>query len=88
MFGVYFGRFLLESGTLSKAQYDDIIAVNRTARLKLGVIAVAEGFMTEKQADEVNQIQVMEDRRFGDIAISKGYITDEQLGIIFNKQGD
>jgi len=88
MFGVYFGRFLLESGTLSKAQYDDIIAVNRTARLKLGVIAVAEGFMTEKQADEVNQIQVMEDRRFGDIAISKGYITDEQLGIILKKQGD
>ena len=88
MFGVYFGRYLLASGALNRAQYDEIIAANRTARLKLGVIAVAQGFMTDKQAEEVNQIQVMEDKRFGDIAIDKGYITEEQLGIILKKQGD
>lgn len=88
MFGVYFGRFLLDTGKLSPVEYKEIIEANRNARLKLGFIAVAEGMMSEKQADEVNQIQAMKDARFGDIAIGKGYITEEQLGVILKKQGD
>lgn len=88
MFGVYFGKYLNDVGVLSEAQYNDIIETSRTARLKMGMIAVNEGYMTEAQADEVNTLQSMRDARFGDIAIEKGYLTDEQISKLLKKQGD
>jgi hypothetical protein len=88
MFGVYFGKYLLDVGVLTKEEYEDIIEKSRTARVKMGMLAVTEGLMTSAQADEVNQIQAMKDARFGDIAVEKGYLTDEQVGKLLKKQGD
>jgi CheY-specific phosphatase CheX len=88
MFGVYFGKYLLDVGVLTKEEYEDIIEKSRTARVKMGMIAVNEGLLTPAQADEVNQLQAMKDARFGDIAVSKGYLTDEQVGQLLKKQGD
>lgn len=88
MFGVFFGKYLQDAGVLTKEQYEDIIEKSRTARVKMGLLAVNEGFMTEAQAEEVNQIQAMKDARFGDIAVEKGYLTDDQVGALLKKQGD
>lgn len=88
MFGVYFGKYLQDINVLDEQQYLDIIEASRTARVKMGLLAVNEGFMTPKQAEEVNQLQSMMDARFGDIAVDKGYLTDEQVGILLKKQGD
>lgn len=88
MFGVYFGKYLQDVGVLTDAQYQDIIETSRTARLKMGMIAINEGFMTAEQAEEVNTLQSMRDARFGDIAIEKGYLTKEQLDVLLKKQGD
>ncbi len=88
MFGVYFGRYLQDVGVITKEQYEDIIEKSRTARVKMGLLAVNEGMMTPAQAEEVNQIQAMKDARFGDIAVEKGYLTDEQVGQLLKKQGD
>ncbi len=88
MFGVYFGKYLQDVGVLSAEQYEEIIESSRTARVKMGLLAVNEGFMTEAQAEEVNQIQAMQDARFGDIAVSKGYLTDDQVMLLLKKQGD
>lgn len=87
MFGVYFGKYLQDVGVLTENQYHDIIETSRTARLKMGTIAVNEGYMTEEQAEEVNTLQSMRDARFGDIAIEKGYLTDEQLMKLLKKTG-
>lgn len=88
MFGVYFGKYLQDVGVLSKEQYEDIIEKSRTARVKMGLLAVNEGLMSPAQAEEVNQIQAMKDARFGDIAVEKGYLTEDQVGLLLKKQGD
>jgi len=88
MFGVYFGKYLQDVGVLSAEQYNKIIEDSRSARVKMGLIAVNEGYMTAAQADEVNLLQTQQDARFGDIAVSKGYLTDEQVSVLLKKQGD
>ena len=88
MFGVYFGKYLEDVGVLTHEQYMEIVEASRTARVKMGLLAVSEGLMTKEQADEVNQLQAMKDARFGDIAVEKGYLTDEQVGKLLKKQGD
>lgn len=88
MFGVYFGKYLQDVGVITSEQYVDIIEKSRTARVKMGLLAVNEGLMTPAQADEVNQLQAMQDARFGDIAVGKGYLTEDQVMTLLKKQGD
>ncbi len=88
MFGIYFGKYLQDIGVLSAEQYEKVIAISRSSRVKMGLLAVNEGMMTQAQAEEVNQLQAMQDARFGDIAVSKGYLTDEQVSALLKKQGD
>lgn len=82
------GKYLVESGKITKEQLNDTLEKQDSVRVKLGLIAVAEGIMTLEQADEVNRLQSIMDQRFGDIAVSKGYLTDEQVGKLLKKQGN
>ena len=88
MFGVYFGKYLQDVGALTPEQYEEVLETSRNSRVKMGLLAVNEGYMTQAQADEVNMLQAMQDARFGDIAVSKGYLTDEQVSSLLKKQGD
>lgn len=88
MFGIYFGNYLQNKGVISKEQYFELLEEIKTARLKMGLLAIVNGLMTEAQAEEVNQLQQMQDRRFGDIAIDRGYLTDEQVTSLLKMQGD
>lgn len=88
MFGIYFGRYLVSKGILTLDQYNEIISDSRSAKVKMGFLAVEEGVMTIEQADEVNMLQQTHDRRFGDIAIEKGYLTEDQVAGLLKKQGD
>ena len=49
-----FGRYLVSSGRITDVQLDTIVEKMDSVRVKLGLIAVAEGFMSLKQAEEVN----------------------------------
>jgi len=64
------------------------LADQDTVRVKLGLIAVAEGMMTLEQTAEVNRLQALMDQRFGDIAVQKGFLTEEQVGKLLKKQGN
>lgn len=88
MFGVYFGKYLVDKGILTAQQYQSILTDSKNARVKLGLLAVESGIMTKEQADEVNRLQQIQDKRFGDIAIEKGYLTDSQVSTLLAKQGD
>ena len=50
MFGVYFGKYLEDVGVLTHEQYMEIVEASRTARVKMGLLAVSEGLMTKEQA--------------------------------------
>ena len=82
------GKHLVEIGRLSEAQLETVIAKMDAVRVKLGLLAVAEGMMTIEQADEVNRFQATMDKRFGDIAVEKGYLTEEQISNLLKKQGN
>ncbi len=88
MIGYILGNYLVDTGKITKEQLREVIDGAGKVRVKLGLIAVAEGYMTAAEAEEVNRLQAVMDKRFGDIAVENGYLTDEQVGIILKKQGD
>ncbi len=88
MFKFIFGEHLVSTGKLTSGQYNEIIEMVETSRVKLGMLAEANNMLSKKQADEVNRLQAVVDKRFGDIAISKGYLTEEQVSSLLKLQGN
>lgn len=88
MFGLYFGKYLVEKNKISWSQFEDLMLQQQKTRVKLGLIAVSEKLLTTKQAEEINDIQKKMDRRFGDIAIEKGYLLAEEVTYLLNMQGN
>lgn len=88
MIGYILGNYLVDAGKITKEQLREVIDGAGKVRVKLGLIAVAEGYMTAAETEEVNRLQAVMDKRFGDIAVESGYLTDEQVDIILKKQGD
>jgi hypothetical protein len=82
------GNFMLDSGLMTKEEFDRVIGIQDRVRVKLGLLAVEEGLMTVRQADEVNFLQTVKDKRFGDIAVEKGFLTEEQVDELLKKQGN
>lgn len=82
------GNFLLEKGLITIEQFRDLMAEQGKVRIKLGLIAVAEGLMTQEEADRVNHLQAVMDKHFGDIAVAKGYLTAGQVEMLLKKQSN
>ena len=82
------GNYLLENNLITVEQLLDLMKEQRRVRVKLGLIAVAEGLMTQEEADKVNRLQAVMDKRFGDIAVEKGYLTEGQVEALLKKQGN
>lgn len=88
MTGYILGDYLVKSGKITKEQLKEVLADAEKVRVKLGLIAVAEGFMTVGEAEEVNRLQAVMDKRFGDIAVESGYLTEQQVAALLKKQGN
>ena len=59
------GNYLLEKNLITAEQLKDLMKEQQKVRVKLGLIAVAEGLMTQEEADKVNRLQAVMDKRFG-----------------------
>lgn len=81
------GNYLIDKGLITQEQFRDLLLDQQKVRVKLGLIAVAEGLMSQEEADKVNRLQTVQDKRFGDIAVEKGYLTEGQVGSLLKKQG-
>lgn len=88
MLNQLFGKYLVDNGKLTRAQYQLICEKQASARVKLGLIAVEENLLTKEQSEELNQLQTQMDKRFGDLAVEKGYLTDDQVSMLLKKQGN
>lgn len=82
------GNYLVKNHLLTEEQLGDLIKDQRKVRVKLGLIAVAEGLMTQEETEGINRLQMAMDKRFGDIAIEKGYLTQGQVEALLKKQGN
>ncbi|MBE5924825.1 MAG: hypothetical protein E7271_10265 [Lachnospiraceae bacterium] len=88
MFGIYFGKYLVDQGIISHDKYNDLVENTKNSKVQMGLLAVETGLMTEEQTREVNLLQQQEDKRFGDIAIDKGYLTETDVSDLLDRQGD
>ncbi|MBQ8913558.1 MAG: hypothetical protein IJ054_05895 [Lachnospiraceae bacterium] len=88
MFGVYFGKYLMDEGVIPEEYYYGLIEATKNSKVKMGILAVEAGLMTEEQAAEVNLLQQQQDKKFGDIAIEKGYLSDDDVADLLDEQGD
>ncbi len=88
MFGVYFGKYLMDEGIIPEEGYYGLLEATRNSKVKMGLLAVESGLMTEEQVAEVNMLQQQQDMRFGDIAVEKGYLTEDDVADLLDGQGD
>ncbi|MGN0666384.1 MAG: chemotaxis protein CheX [Huintestinicola sp.] len=87
MFTQFFGNYLLNNGLVSAQQLADALAIQKTTRLKLGVLAINAGYMTADQVDKVHAEQQRVDKRIGDIACDMGFLTHDQVEELLSSQG-
>lgn len=86
MFNKYFGNYILAKKVISPEQLRQILAGQKSARVKLGVLAIESGYMTAFQVEWAHKMQVLHDKRFGEIAIEQGFLQDSQLQELLSRQ--
>ena len=82
------GNFMVNTGIITGDALKRVLDIQDKARMKIGVLAVMEGYMTTAQTRQVNFIQTMVDKKFGEIAVEKGYLSEEQVEELLKKQGN
>lgn len=80
------GHYLVSRKAITDQELEHLLQEQQEIRVKLGLIAVAEGMMTQEEADEVNALQAVKDMRFGDIAVEKGYLTRKEVEALLGAQ--
>ena len=86
MFSQFFGSYLLDKELITAEQLKEVLSVQDTTRLKLGVLAVNSGFMRAEDVETVHARQTAVDKKFGELAIEMGYLTKYQLDVILATQ--
>ena len=86
MFSQFFGNYLRKRGCITLEQMRDVLALQDSVRVKLGVLAIDAGYMTAAQVEEVHNLQSTIDKRFGEIAIDRGIIDQEKLSVLLGQQ--
>lgn len=82
----FFENYILSNDLISIEQLVEVMELQNTTRMKLGLLAISAGYMTALQVDEVNNLQKKVDKLFGDIAVDMGYLTDAQVKELLGSQ--
>mgnify|MGYP001193629255 CR=1 FL=1 len=75
----FFGEYLVYAELISKEQLEQATKYVETHNVRLGALAVEQGFMTNTQADALNKKQREVDKPFGALAVEHGLLTEDQL---------
>ncbi len=86
MYTQFFGNYLLNQHIITSEQLVDAMQNIASSHLKLGTLAIYEGFLTSSEVNEIHILQTHMDKRFGQIAVDEGFLTQEQLDILLSKQ--
>ncbi len=86
MFSQFFGNYLLKRGLITASQLREVLALQDSVRVKLGVMAIDAGYMNAEQVERTNALQARRDKRFGEIAIEEGYLDEDQLSELLGQQ--
>lgn len=61
MFSQLFGNYLVSEGVLTQKELREVLEEHSSTKVRLGTIAVAEGYMTQSEAEEINHLQTQKD---------------------------
>ncbi len=86
MYTQFFGNFLLNNKVVNPDQLLDLMTAQKKAHIKLGTLAIHEGYMTADEVDSIVIMQTHEDKMFGELAVEMGYLTPGQLETLVGKQ--
>lgn len=86
MFTQLFGHYLLNKKIINADQLRKALEEKNNTRVKLGALAIDEGYMLAEHVEAVHEAQRTTDKRFGDLAVSMGFLTDFQVGELLAKQ--
>lgn len=86
MFSQFFGNYLRKRGCITLAQMREVLALQDSVRVKLGVLAIDAGYMSAGQVAEVHNLQSKIDKRFGEIAIDLGILDQDKLSALLGQQ--
>lgn len=86
MFTQFFGNYLLNKRLVTSWQLTEALELQKSTRLKIGILAINAGFMTAEQVNKVHNAQQTTDKRMGDLAVEMGFLTPEQLDELLNTQ--
>ena len=76
MFTQFFGNFLLKKGVIDAEQLLTILQNQNNVKIKLGTLAMCEGYMTASEVEKIHILQTHVDKKFGELAIEEGYLTE------------
>lgn len=82
----FFGQHLLANNVVTADQLRSVIELQETQNLRLGEIAINQGYLAEADAKRVNDMQQQKDLRFGGAAIELGLLTGEQVDELVARQ--
>lgn len=86
MFSQYFGNYLLNKGIITLEQLKDVMAIQKSVHVRIGILAVNSGYLNADQIAEIHMLQTKMDKKFGEIAVEKGYLTVSQLESLLTEQ--
>ena len=86
MINLYLGNYLLRNRLIDTDTLRSILDLQQDTHLRLGVLAMHEGFMTAEEVERVHQMQSKIDKKFGEIAVQEGYLKDNQVDDLLNLQ--
>jgi hypothetical protein len=86
MFSQFFGNYLRKRGCITLEQMREVLSLQDSVRVKLGVLAIDAGYMNAAQVEEVHNRQSKIDKRFGEIAIDMGILDEEKLSLLLGQQ--
>lgn len=86
MSGPVIGRYLVESGEITRSQLDDAVELMAEINLTMGEFAVRSGLIDFTTAERINHMQRELDARWGEIAIAHGYLDEPTVERLFHEQ--
>ncbi len=86
MYTQFFGNYLLEKNVITTEQLLEALKEQSKVHLKLGTLAIHEGYMTAGEVDNIVIMQTHQDKKFGELAIEEGYLTQEQVDSLLETQ--
>lgn len=86
MFTQFFGNYLLEQRLVSPEHLSEVMRTMKTARPKLGVLAINAGLLTAAQVDKAHRVQQHADKRIGDVMVEMGYLSEQQVEELLRSQ--